>query len=925
MKKKYTIGISCIGSGVGQSVINSLKLSRLPLFTIGFGTNPFAYGAYDCDEIAYTPTIYADGYIDALIDMCLKHEVDLLIPGLDDEVLLFSKNKEKFEDAGINAIYAEEKLISLCRDKEQMSEDLNPIADVFVKSYQKETLDKELERGNAQFPLIAKPRGGFASRGIEILNSIDDLVKVDDSHIIQELAIPHKNDPHHNYYINQLKSNKNPQVSEVSIQLVYNKEAELMGRMASYNKLNNGIPIEVLPYDDAYMWEIVDQLTPALLDLGLRGPINIQGRMTDGGLKLFEMNPRFTGITGLRALMGFNEVEACVKEWLGIDKGNNKLFFNHRKFGMRQTADKAVPIERNERVMELAGKLDQEVKTQKKKILITGASGYLGRNLVKRLVGTNDFELFAFGRDKKALKEILKDQTENYLDEDDLKHGRLSLGDIDCLLHLGFARPHRSANEIAQSSAFTHDLFARAVANNIPSIINISTQSVYGQMIEPLWTEETEVAPATPYGQAKYASERVLQSLSKIFPQTRSTSIRLSSIAGGADGLVETDFMTKMVMRAMAGEDLKVIDGTQQMERLDIRDAVEGLMRILYLDPMELKSVYNFGASKTHSLLDIAKAIQNQSSKEIDVVVEPTDEKSLKFGLDSSQLFNQLGWSPTYSIEDSINSLFEFLNRKIMNFKKNDNLESLLNNLNGLLEPVEKEILKDFKDSDYPSLFLLGCPRAGSTLFMQWAVSLETFSYPFNFLSRFYKAPSVGALIYQMVTAPQYQYHDEFKDVNSSLDFESSVGKTKGFKAPHEFWYFWRQFHSFPNPGVSEESFEKAFDFAGFKRELNSIKNIFDKPFLLKAKIINPYLKSFGKKLDDVIYLHLYRDPIATAKSILNAREKWFGNKENWFSWKPREYEDLKRNGYLPSGSRPSLFYRERNTRKNETAWATTI
>jgi hypothetical protein len=48
-QKEIKIGISCIGTGVGQSIINSIKLSSLPIKTIGFGNTPFAYGAYDCD------------------------------------------------------------------------------------------------------------------------------------------------------------------------------------------------------------------------------------------------------------------------------------------------------------------------------------------------------------------------------------------------------------------------------------------------------------------------------------------------------------------------------------------------------------------------------------------------------------------------------------------------------------------------------------------------------------------------------------------------------------------------------------------------------------------------------------------------------------------------------------------------------------
>ena len=52
------IGIGCIGSGVGQSVINSCRLTRLRLHTIGLGTNPLAFGLYACDDYAYIPRIY---------------------------------------------------------------------------------------------------------------------------------------------------------------------------------------------------------------------------------------------------------------------------------------------------------------------------------------------------------------------------------------------------------------------------------------------------------------------------------------------------------------------------------------------------------------------------------------------------------------------------------------------------------------------------------------------------------------------------------------------------------------------------------------------------------------------------------------------------------------------------------------------------
>jgi len=230
-----------------------------------------------------------------------------------------------------------------------------------------------------------------------------------------------------------------------------------------------------------------------------------------------------------------------------------------------------------------------------------------------------------------------------------------------------------------------------------------------------------------------------------------------------------------------------------------------------------------------------------------------------------------------------------------MSYQKNDNLESLLKKINSLLKPVELEEVSKIDQPKFPNLFLIGGPRCGSTLFTQWAAGLEAFSYPSNFLSRFYEAPYIGALIYSMVTKPEYQYRDEFADVNADFKLDSSIGKTKGFKAPHEFWYFWRRFMKFPDVPCSKKEFEEQFDFETFQKELALIQKAFDyKPFLFKAKIANWYLKPLNENIDNAIYLHLYREPLAMTRSLLKAREKWMGSLEKWFSWKPREYDVIK-------------------------------
>ncbi|WP_372948082.1 NAD-dependent epimerase/dehydratase family protein [Mariniphaga sp.] len=661
----YNIGITCIGSGIGQSIINSLKLSRLPFKTFGIGDNPFAYGSYDCDYQIRTKKIHDDNYIASIIDICKRNKIDLVIPALDDELQLFSKNTKNFQKAGIKTIISGTEFIAACRDKERMNTEFGSIANVFVKNYNKQTIEEAVRTEKLKFPIIAKPRGGSGSQGIEIINSEDDLYKIPENSILQELAIPGKDDPNYDFYLSQIGEKINPQVSEVSIQLVYSNLGKLLGRMSTYNKLKDGIPIEIVSYENKYIWSIVDKLTPAFLKMGLKGPLNIQGRLTDNGFKIFEMNPRFTGITGLRALMGFNEVESCVKEWLGINSGKNQLTFNSNRFGTRQVADKVISLDRNIEIQKLYKKLNNVGSLNRKTVLITGASGYLGQNLIDQLIQQNEFDIWVFGRVKSKTEGLFKEKVEKIIDSGDLQNGRVNLGNVDILLHLGFKRPHGTHQQIAESLKFTNELFTMAVKSQIPAIINISSQSVYGLKNDPPWSEEkTPVAPQMVYAQAKYATELMLESFGKLQNTLKYSSIRLGTLAGGAKGLIEVDLYSKFARQAIERKQIQLIGGRQILERFDIRDAVDAIITMLKTNPEDWKPVYNLSSGQTSTLYDIAVKTINIAfacngglKSEIQVENKQVD---MKFGMDSSLFFSDMKWKPKYTVEDTIESLIRY-------------------------------------------------------------------------------------------------------------------------------------------------------------------------------------------------------------------------------------------------------------------------
>lgn len=660
---KYCIAITCIGSGVGQSIIDSCNLSELPLVTVGLGSNPFGYGAYDCTYMDYLPSIYSPDYVDKLIEKCIAYKVDLIIPGLDDEALILAENIQKLSEAGLKIVVSSSELLGVIRDKARLDDVFSSGADIFFKSYSISDIAEAISSGKVKFPLIAKPRSGFASRGIEIILDKSDLNKINSTHIVQELAVPSKEDPQRDFYLKQIQNHINPQISEISIQLVMDKNGNVMGKMASYNKLHNGVPIEITPFDNSQVWSEIDKLIPAFKRLNHRGPLNIQGRLTDYGFRIFEMNARFTGITGLRAIMGFNEVESCIKDWLDINMDKNSLQLNYDRFGVRQTKDKAISLGNNLKVKALSNQINKSTLKTVKTVMVTGAGGYLGHKLVTKLADEG-YKVFAFSRTKKAIEAIYSSD-ENVLcfDSQDLDTGVIRLGSVDYLIHCAFARPHYTNEQIADSLKFTSRLMAKATMNQVPAIINISSQSVYGTKQKPLWTEDTPVIPETVYAQGKYASELMVENAHLLNKQTYVTSLRLASLSGGDGGLAPVDLLSKLVERAVKNETITILGGQQRLERLDIRDAVDAITALLKTDYHLWEPVYNLGADNTYSILEISEKViylaNKHYGKNSRLEIESSREDLPSFGMDSGRLRKLTDWAPKYDLDSTIESLLK--------------------------------------------------------------------------------------------------------------------------------------------------------------------------------------------------------------------------------------------------------------------------
>jgi hypothetical protein len=224
-------------------------------------------------------------------------------------------------------------------------------------------------------------------------------------------------------------------------------------------------------------------------------------------------------------------------------------------------------------------------------------------------------------------------------------------------------------------------------------------------------------------------------------------------------------------------------------------------------------------------------------------------------------------------------------------FEKNEKLEAVLMELNGLLSKIQQKVNRGYERPKYPVLLVVGCPRSGTTLLMQWLASLGLFAYPTNLSSRFYCTPYVGARVQQALV--DYDYRQEVFGGANALSFESQLGKTKGPLEPNEFWYFWRRFFDFDEIQVLQEEQLKQTDTKRFLSEIGSFEAVFNKPVAMKALILNWHLPFLNSLFDKVLFLYIKRNPVYNAQSILLSRKKFFNSYERWYSFKPPQYAEL--------------------------------
>jgi len=200
-----------------------------------------------------------------------------------------------------------------------------------------------------------------------------------------------------------------------------------------------------------------------------------------------------------------------------------------------------------------------------------------------------------------------------------------------------------------------------------------------------------------------------------------------------------------------------------------------------------------------------------------------------------------------------------------------------------ILAPLETFLIKKYTTEKikYPPVFIIGAPRTGSTILYEYITNYLDVTYINNFICKFYSLLYLGSVVSKIV----------FQDKQHNR-FDSEQGRTQGLNSPSEcgeFWYRW-----FPRDRHFVDFNElDSLQITQIRDVIKAVVNKNNKPIVFKNMNCGQRLRVIKDVFPDALFIYCKRNPLFTAQSIIETREKVCKNRAVWWSIMPKEYNEL--------------------------------
>ena len=173
------MNVLLLSIGAKRALVEAFRNSSSSLRVITTDCSPYAAGLYASDAHYIVPLMHSNEYIPALLDICRKEQISVIVPLNEEELFVISENRNQFEALGILINLSSIDVLKICKDKLLFSEVMGSNGIPHVNTIK--LSDYKEGSSFASYPLMAKPQNGAASIGNTVINSFSDFDRIPDS------------------------------------------------------------------------------------------------------------------------------------------------------------------------------------------------------------------------------------------------------------------------------------------------------------------------------------------------------------------------------------------------------------------------------------------------------------------------------------------------------------------------------------------------------------------------------------------------------------------------------------------------------------------------------------------------------------------------------------------------------------------------
>lgn len=295
-RQRATVLVTGVGAIIGYGIVRSLRCLPEPPRIVGMDIYLDAVGQHWCDNFVQAVPAASDDYVSFVEKTIAAEKVDLIIPGIEQDVSRLSAERDNLAGCGVKLALNTVDLIAVASDKWLTHQALvaagQPVIPTRVDG-DFEDLCQELGQ-----PFLLKPRRSYASKGICLVADEEEFLfrkrRMGDEFMAQRIT--------------------GSDDGEYTVGLFGYGDGTASRPIAMRRRLSGeGATAKAWVVDEPMLNLTVEALTQLFQP---KGPTNFQFRREGNTFLLLEINPRISSSTSLRAAFGFNEAAMCLDYYL---------------------------------------------------------------------------------------------------------------------------------------------------------------------------------------------------------------------------------------------------------------------------------------------------------------------------------------------------------------------------------------------------------------------------------------------------------------------------------------------------------------------------------------------------------------------------------------------------------------------------------